>query len=190
MDDRKGYMALDGLDEVLKGLETASDAVKIAAARGLSKGAMAIIADAQDNLRANKSVVTGLLRQSGKVQKVDELTIDAGFFDTTNQNSGYALYVEYGRPPGKMPPPSQLEQWAYKKFQKRDRKEARGIGWALAVSIGRNGTEAHPFFEPAVRKNEKKVEKHVRDEVRKVVEKDMKRIAGSLRGLGAKLGIR
>lgn len=189
MDDRKGYMALDGLDEVLKGLETASDAVKSAAARGLSKGAMAIIADAQDNLRANKSVVTGLLRQSGKVQKVDELTIDAGFFDTTNQTSGYALYVEYGRPKGKMPPPSQLEQWAYKKLR-LDAKDAASAGWALAKKIAKQGTIPHPFFEPAVRKNEKKVEKHVRDEVRKVVEKDMKRIAGSLRGLGTKLGIR
>ncbi|MBQ3812884.1 MAG: HK97 gp10 family phage protein [Bacteroidales bacterium] len=191
MEDRNGYMSLDGLDEVMKGFEAADEAVKKAAARGLRKGAMAIVADAQDNLRENESVVTGLLRQSGRVQKVgDEFTVDAGFFDTTNQHSGYALYVEYGRPPGKMPPPAELEQWAYKKFQLNDRKAARRAGWALAIMIGRNGTEPHPFFEPAVRKNEKRVEKYIREEVRKVLAGDVKKYAGALRGLGGKLGIR
>lgn len=190
IDDRNGYMALDGLDEVLKGFDAADVAVKNAAAKGLRKGAMAIVADAQDNLRENTSVVTGLLRQSGKVQKVDDLTLDAGFFDTTNQHSGYALYVEYGRPAGKMPPPAELEQWAYKKFQLNDRKAARKAGWALAVMIGRNGTEPHPFFEPAVKKNEKQVEKYIREEVRKVLQGEIKKFAGALKGAGAKLGIR
>ena len=100
-----GAIKLEGLDQVLKALDDTTPLVKQAVMQGLEKGGLDIIADAQNDLRNNGSVVTGLLRQSGKVQKTDESTIDAGFFDTTNRSSGYAFFVEYGRRAGKMPPP-------------------------------------------------------------------------------------
>ena len=126
------------------------------------KGGLDIIADAQNNLRNNGSVVTGLLRQSGKVQKTDESTIDAGFFDTTNKGSGYAFFVEYGRRAGKMPPPDELIQWAYKKLR-LDAKAAAAAGWALAKRIAKQGTQPHPFFKPAVERNKKKIMQRVQD---------------------------
>ena len=132
---------------------------------GLQKAGLEVIADAQRNLRANSSVVTGLLRQSGKVQKVDDLTIDVGFFDSRNKQSGYAHFVEYGRRAGRMPPPDELAQWAYKKYQLRDRKLARQVGWAMAVEIARKGTQPHPFFVPAIEKNKSKIVSAIRDAV-------------------------
>lgn len=149
-----GSIELEGLDKFLKALEGADRKVVDAALEGLEAGGMEIIADAQRNLRHNGSVVTGLLRQSGHVErKGDEVT--AGFFDTQNVNSGYALYVEFGRRAGKMPPPDSLAAWAYKKLHLKDWKAARALGWAWAKAIAKKGTQPHPFFVPAVNKNTK-----------------------------------
>lgn len=152
-----GSISVEGLDKLLRQFDRASKEVRKAAMQGLQRGGLNIIADAQMNLRDNTSVVTGLLRQSGKVQKVDEDNLDVGFFDTLNRQSGYAFYVEYGRRAGRMPPPDELAQWAYKKFQLHDRKQALQAGWALAIKIAREGTRPHPFFVPAIEKNKKKI---------------------------------
>ena len=117
--------------------------------KAMQTASLDIIADAKGNLRANGSVVTGNLRASGKVQKVDDKTLDVGFFSSDARDKGYASYVEHGRKPGKMPPPDILEAWAYKKFR-LSHKEARSAAWALARSIAKKGTKARPFFEPAV----------------------------------------
>lgn len=166
MDERNGYIALEGLDKVLKGFDKADKEVRKAAMHGLTKGGMNIIADAQVNLRENGSVVTGLLRQSGRVQKVDDTNLDVGFFDTTNQHSGYALYVEYGRRAGKFPPLDELIQWARKKFRLSE-KDAKSVGFLVARKIARDGSVPHPFFQPAVKKNERSILKAVEDAVRR-----------------------
>lgn len=166
MDERNGYIALEGLDQVLKAFDKADKDIRKAAMAGLEKGGMGIIADAQVNLRENGSVVTGLLRQSGKVQKVDDETLDVGFFDTTNQHSGYALYVEYGRRAGKFPPLDELVQWARKKFRLKE-KDAKSVGFLIARKIAKEGSKPHPFFQPAVKKNEQSILRAVRDAVRK-----------------------
>jgi HK97 gp10 family phage protein len=158
-------MSVEGLNELLRRFDTAGDKVRKAAMQGLQRASLQIIADAQMNLRDNRSVVTGLLRQSGKVQKVDEDNLDVGFFDSQNKQSGYAAYVEFGRPPGKMPPPDELAQWAYKKFQLHDRKLARQAGWGLAVKIAQEGTKPHPFFIPALEKNKSKIIGALRDAI-------------------------
>ena len=163
-----GPLYIEGLDEVLRNLKAKGDEVVQEASKGLQRGALNIVADAQDNLRQNSSIVTGLLRQSGKVQKIDDLNIDAGFFDTQNRQSGYAYFVEYGRRAGRMPPPDELAQWAYKKFQLHDRKAARAAGWAMAVKIAREGTKPHPFFAPAVDKNKSYILDAVRSAINNV----------------------
>lgn len=160
-----GPVYIEGLDQVLRNLQAKGDKVVQAASAGLQKGASSIIAYAQDNLRKNGSVVTGLLRLSGKTQKVDDLNIDAGFFDTRNQQSGYAYFVEYGRRAGRMPPPDELAQWAYKKFGIGDRKAARAIGWAMAVKIAKAGTKPHPFFAPAIDKNKSSLVQAIQDAI-------------------------
>ena len=148
-----GSIELEGVDQLLKALAKCDRAVVEAAMDGMEAGAAEMIADAKVNLRENSSVVTGLLRQSGRVErKKDDIT--AGFFDTTNRNSGYALFVEYGRRAGKMPPPDEIGAWVYKKF------------WAIAKKIAREGTQPHPFFGPAVKKNQNKIINAIRDAVR------------------------
>lgn len=151
-DERNGYIAVEGLEQVSRALASTDKRVGEAALRGLEAAAMNIVADAQKNLVHNGNNVTGLLMQSGHAErKGDEVT--AGFFDTQNKNSGYALYVEFGRRAGKMPPPDELAAWAYKRFHLTDWKLARSLGWAWAKAIARKGTQPHPFFVPAVNKN-------------------------------------
>lgn len=161
-----GSISLEGLDKVLASLEKLKPEMVKAAMAGLQAGAMDIIAEAQTNLRTNGSVVTGLLRQSGKTQKVDDLTLDVGFFDTTNKGSGYAFYVENGRRSGRMPPPDELIQYCRKKLRMSD-SEAKKAGWAMALRIAKKGTKPHPFFQPAITKNRKKILDRLENEIKK-----------------------
>ena len=144
-----GAIYVEGLDELLRKMDRLPAEVQRECFKAMQTASLDIIADAKGNLRANGSVVTGNLRASGKVQKVDEKTLDVGFFSSDVENKGYARYVEYGRKPGKMPPPDILEAWAYKKFR-LSHKDARSAAWALARSIAKKGTKARPYFEPAV----------------------------------------
>lgn len=161
-----GSIELEGVDALVRSLRKCDREVQKAALEGLEAGAQNIIADAQVNLRNNGSVVSGLLRQSGHViRKGGDIT--AGFFDTTNRNSGYAAFVEYGRRAGRMPPVDDIAAWVYKKFHIRDWKEAMSMAWAMAKRIAKQGTTPHPFFGPAVEKNYKSILNAVRDAVRK-----------------------
>ena len=143
-----GAIYVEGLDELLRKMDRLPAEVQRECFKAMQRASLDIIADAKSNLRVNGSVVTGNLRASGKVQKVDDKTLDVGFF-SSDSDKGYASYVEYGRKPGKMPPPDILEAWAYKKFR-LSHKDARSMAWALARSIAKKGTKARPFFEPAV----------------------------------------
>lgn len=144
-----GAIYVEGLDELLRKMDNLPAEVQSECFKAMQTASLDIIADAKGNLRVNGSVVTGNLRASGKVQKVDDKTLDVGFFSSDARDKGYASYVEHGRKPGKMPPPDILEAWAYKKFR-LSHKEARSAAWALARSIAKKGTKPHPFFEPAV----------------------------------------
>ena len=144
-----GAIYVEGLDELLRKMDNLPAEVQRECFKAMQTASLDIIADAKSNLRVNGSVVTGNLRASGKVQKVDDKTLDVGFFSSDVENKGYARYVEYGRKPGKMPPPDILEAWAYKKFR-LSHKDARSAAWALARSIAKKGTKARPYFEPAV----------------------------------------
>lgn len=148
---------LEGERELFANMQKKLGGLGKAGREALQKGGMLIVNDAKINLRNNRSVVTGLLRSSGKVQKVqdDEDAVDAGFF-SQQTTGGYAYFVEYGRRAGKMPPPDMLIQWCRKKLRLPE-KLAKLRGWAMARAIARKGTRPHPFFGPAVDKNKKAV---------------------------------
>ena len=177
---KKEVIWLDGERELFINMQRTMDGTMRAAMQGLEKAALNIIADAKENLKDNHSVVTGQLRASGRVQRVegDEQALDAGFF-SEGSKSGYAYYVEYGRRSGKMPPVEMLMEWMRKKTThskalksalihiegRRVRRTKaytkddllRSAAWGLAKWIAKKGTKPHPFFAPAIEKNKKQV---------------------------------
>lgn len=160
---------LEGERELFLNMQKHLGTVNNTAREALQKGGATIINEAKQNLRNQESVVTGQLRASGKVQKVegDADAIDAGFF-SQKTNGGYAFFVEYGRRAGKMPPPDMLIEWCRKKLRLPD-KIAKSRGWAMARKIAKKGTRPHPFFGPAVEKNKKAVIKAIEEAVKKAL---------------------
>ena len=158
----KDVIWVDGERELFLNMEKQTRGTIQAAMRGLQSAALNIIADAKENLRGNHSVVTGQLRASGKVQKVegDEQALDAGFF---SEGNGYAYFVEYGRratrsnTPGVPTLRQAIEQWLRKKFGIPQGKELKSRAFLIARAIHKKGTKPHPFFAPAVEKNKKQV---------------------------------
>jgi hypothetical protein len=79
----------------------------------------------------------------------------------------YGAVVEHGRKPGgKMPPIDALELWVRRKVwmdggdggrRRPTVQQARGIAFAIARKIAREGTEGVHMFEEALRENEDKV---------------------------------
>lgn len=149
-----GSIQIEGIEQVCRAMREINPAVRKAVLDGMEAECRGIIADAQLNLRQNHSVVTGLLRQSGRVERNNfKEEIRAGFFDTENRQGGYAAFVEYGRRAGKFPPMEEIRQWLYKKFGIRDERELRSRAFLTARAIARQGTKPHPFFKPAVEKH-------------------------------------
>ena len=167
---------VEGLRELHLVMEKKAEETISAGRKGLRAAGMNIIADAKNNLRGNHSVVTGVLRASGKVQKVedDPDAIDAGFF-AQGSSQGYAYFVEYGRRATKtttagVPTLRQaIEQWLRKKFGMAEGKELRSRAFLISRAIHKKGTKPHPFFAPAVEKNKADIERAIGNEIKEVL---------------------
>lgn len=159
---------LDGEKELFVNMQRVMDSNIAAAREGLQAGAMDIVNAAKENLRNNGNIATGQLRASGRVQAVqdDPDAVDAGFF---SDGGGYAAYVEYGTRAGgrrtiKFLLPY-IKQWMRKKGIGGNEKEFNNIAFFISRKIVRKGTRPHPFFAPAVEKNEKAVLKAIKQAI-------------------------
>lgn len=164
---------IDGLEELRKKFGALGVEVEAKALDGLKAAGLNIIADAQTNLRNNKTNTFGRLSNSGKVQAInDGIGVDVGFF-SEEQTDGYASHVEYGTrgyPARKrIPPPGALAMWAKKKLRLKD-DEAEARGWAIAKRIFKFGTRPQPFFNPAVQKNVHEITKAITTAVRHYID--------------------
>lgn len=170
-----GTIELEGLDRVLANFERITPEVAAAATKGLSRGGMYIIADAQRNLRTaghNGGTVnnTGQLSNSGRTQVLDNGEVECGFFSKSGE--GYAAYVEYGTR-AHWPPVAPLRAWTRKKLRVSEDR-VKSVAFLVARKIARRGTSPHPFFQPAVEKNKKRVVDAVNEAVAAVTSKDMR----------------
>lgn len=184
----EGQQALKAnIDKTVKEIASAGD--KAMQAVGLE-----IIAEAKTNLNANKTNNTGVLRASGKVQKAEDGTVDAGFF-SSERDKGYAAAVEFGRGPtikendGGPTLKDSLKAWVRRKltnptggknamdsaavFAKKSREEMVDmVAFLIARKIHREGTKPQPFFAPAVKKIEERLEqivsKYIKNESKNV----------------------
>ena len=181
--------------EGLRGLRAdfgkAKDMVGKAGMKALQEVGLEIVAEAKMNLKRNKTTNTGVLSASGKVQKDKDGGIDAGFFSAEGEQ-GYAAAVEYGRGPTKKASPdgitleTSLKAWIQRKltnptgganamdsaavFMKKSREEVIDmVAFLIARKIHRKGTKAQPFFVPAVKKFEDKIQQYVDKYIKKEI---------------------
>lgn len=175
MSKKSADVWLEGERELFVNMQRRMDGCTDAARKALQKAGLQIVADAKQNLRNNRSNVTGQLSASGRVQTVegDPDAVDAGFF-SQDTRGGYAFFVEYGRRAGKFPPVDEIVQWVRKKLRIREPKAAKGIGFVIARKIAKKGTTPHPFFGPAVEKNKKAVRDAIAEAVSKETERNGK----------------
>lgn len=164
---------LEGERELFANMQKKIGGLGKAGRQALQKGGMIIVNDAKVNLRNNRSVATGMLRASGKVQKVqgDEDAVDAGFF---SEGQGYAAFVEYGTRAGGrrtirflLP---LIKQWMRKKGIGGNGADFNHRAFFITRKIVRKGTRPHPFFGPAVDKNKKAVV----DSIAEAIDKETK----------------
>lgn len=154
-------MKLEGVRELQLAINRKIAQVGEASMEGLEAVGSTIIAEAKDNLRRNRTNNNMQLSGSGRVQKKQDGTLDAGFFsqDTTQ---GYAAYVEFGRGPstrkGAIPLAQTLKAWVHRKLGVPYGKELETATFLIARKIHRKGTRPQPFFTPAIKKVEDKAE--------------------------------
>lgn len=159
---------MEGLNDLHLKFDKVTREVFMEADEGLKKGGMKIIADAQQNLKANGSNNTGLLSNSGKTQRIDA-GYDVGFFSS---GKGYAEYVEYGRRAGRFPPLADIRAWTKKKLRVEERR-LNSAAFLIGRKIARKGTRPQPFFSPALQKNQREIMDAVSDAVNKVTGKNV-----------------
>lgn len=148
------------------------------AQEGLNKVGLQILADSQKNLKDSRSIASGQLINSGKVEPQTDGTIDVIY------SANHAIWIEQGRKAGGMPPIKPILEWIKKKgatdtYSIRTRKQTKrgedfykralSMAWAIAISIKNNGTKAKPFLFPAFRKNENDMIRIIKQAIDKVI---------------------
>lgn len=91
--------------------------------------------------------VSSRLRNSiaGEVKHLGALSIE-GKVGSTLKDEIYPSVMEFGRRPGKMPPPSALERWVQLKMGVAP-EDVPGVAYIVARNIGRRGIKGKKFME-------------------------------------------
>lgn len=129
--------------------------------RGLRSAAARGVSVVVGEIEAAKLVNTGQLRQS-----VNSKPITGGA--EINVDAPHAPFMEYGRRPGKLPPPGPIFEWVMRKGLASDEKQGKQIAFAIAQGIANNGIKPRRFFAKAMKKIVKSV---IPVEVKREVEK-------------------
>lgn len=116
----------------------------------LERYAEAWIKNAEANLMKNDSNASGALQRS---MVLNDIVIDDKRMSVTIELEDYWYYVEHGRGAGKMPPIEPIVNWIESKPvpPKVEGLTVRQRAFAIARSIGENGTKPRPFFEKATK---------------------------------------
>lgn len=116
----------------------------------LERYAEAWIKNAEANLMKNDSNASGALQRS---MVLNDIVIDDKRMSVTIELEDYWYYVEHGRKAGKMPPIEPIVNWIESKPvpPKVEGLTVRQRAFAIARSIGENGTKPRPFFEKATK---------------------------------------
>lgn len=138
-------MGSKGITKLSRTVFMLSKDMKKDRAKALKKVASNILKDAK-NFAPHR---TGALKRSGRLIPTSGPGNTGIIVAFGGRGTGvdYAPFVEFGRAPGRMPPPGELESWA------NAATGNPGSAYALSLSIARQGIPPKPFLRPAIRKN-------------------------------------
>jgi len=160
-------------DRVLKRIAHAGpERIRSAILTGLRRGSEVVVKQAKQNLQTNRTTAFGALSASIWYE-LDESTavskIGPGLMPsaaTRGRDPGtYGAYVEFGRGPGRMPPPQDLRLWVQRKVG----GDPEEILWPIVRAIGQRGTKPAPFLVPALQSSESAINAAVGRELEAVV---------------------
>lgn len=135
------YMKIEGLEELRNDFKRAGANIDHLLRQAMVRSTTKIKEEAKNNIRMNGTTFQGNLARSITVRESSATRGVVGV------GEAYGGAVEFGRRPGKMPPVAPIERWASIKLG------APGAGFVIARKIGRKGTKAQPYMEPAFKDN-------------------------------------
>ena len=119
------------------------DALEEPLGRYLDRAAIYFQGKARQHIQTQKAIDTGRTLNTIGVVEQDETS------RTIGPNTTYAPYIEFGRKPGKMPPPGVLLPW-----MKRHGIEPEAE-FGIARAIASRGIAERPFMRPAATETER-----------------------------------
>lgn len=149
--------------------------------RVLNEYADTVIQLTQDNLQQNGNIATGNLLQMEKVIEVGD-----DWFKVYLSLQDYWKYIEEGRGAGKFPPPDAIRNWIEVKNITPE-PDANGrtpsvdqLTFLISRKIAEEGTEAHPFLEPAkqeaLQRFEQSIEYAIEEDVKVFIEENVEEL--------------
>ena len=83
-----------------------------------------------------------------------KIDVSGNLFEVTFDAPEYWKYANYGRPPGKMPPVSAIEEWITRKRivpeSNKSTPDVTSLAYVIARKIGRKGTKGINFLEKSL----------------------------------------
>lgn len=147
--------------------------------RVLNEYADRVIDLARQHLQENGSIATGELFNS--IEKIVEIEDD--YYSVKISLADYGKYVEKGRGPGKYPPPDAIRNWI--EIKPADiQPDLNGkyptveqLTFLISRKIAEEGTEPHPFLEPAaeeaLKEFELSIEYAIQEDVKEYIEENV-----------------
>lgn len=145
--------------ELDKDLKKFMKAFQVTSDNALDVLALNTKSDAQGILNSKGTNFTGALSNSIYVEKRQNSRI-------VGTETGYGLYIEFGRPAGTVPDFEPLKRWVIRKL-KVPRADAGWITKLIKRSITEKGTKAQPFLRPAFEKARQRMMRQYRAEFKR-----------------------
>lgn len=87
----------------------------------------------------------------------------------SNLKEEYPAVMEFGRKPGKMPPPSALERWV-KIVMRVPAKDVKGVAFVVARAIGKKGIKGRFYMKKGWDQSKAQVNRYFAQALDKIVE--------------------
>jgi len=156
-----------GLEEQMKRVDDFWDIAKPEMQTAMSKTVVTVASKAKPLAPVG---VSGMLRNSITSSVENSAGSVVGHVFSSLKNEEYPAVMEFGRRPGKMPPPSALERWVHIVLGV-SKEEAPGVALRVARSIARRGIKGKKFMERGYKQARPDIDRYWQQALDRIAEK-------------------